>query len=130
MARTARTAATLCVFLTLCTTAFLGATVLRTADLAAALAAGFFVLAGADFAFAVTFLPAVTFLLAGLTDVARFAFGREEADLATRFAVFADARFAFGRADDRRRPFVRLLLMSGISKRLLTVASSRRMGGA
>jgi hypothetical protein len=108
----------------------LGATVLRTADLAAAFAAGFFDLACADFAFAVTFLPAVTLLLAGLTDVARFAFGREEPDLATRFAVFADARFAFGRADDRRRPFVRLLLMSGISKRLLTVASSRRMGAA
>ena len=92
--------------------------------------AGFLVRADADFAFAATFLPAVTFLLAGLTDAARFAFGREEADLATRFAVFADARLAVGRADDRRRPFVRLLLMSGISKRLLTVASSRRMGGA
>lgn len=130
MARTARTAATFCVFLTLCTTAFLDTTVLRAAAFEATLAAGFRDLAGVAFAFAVTFLPAVTFLLAGLTDVARFAFGREEADLATRFAVFADARLAVGRADDRRRPFVRLLLMSGISKRLLTVASSRRMGGA
>jgi len=134
MARTARTAATFCVFLTLWTTVFLATAVLatavfRTAALGATLATGFFVLAGAGFAFAVTFLPAVTFLLAGLTDVARLAFGKEEVALATRFAVFA-ARFAVGRADDRRRPFVRLLLMSGISKRLLTVASSRRMRGA
>jgi hypothetical protein len=133
MARTARTAATFCVFLTLWTTVFLATAVFRAAALGAALAAGFFALAGAGFAFAfafaVTFLPAVTFLLAGLTDVARLAFGKEEVALATRFAVFA-ARFAVGRADDRRRPFVRLLLMSGISKRLLTVASSRRMRGA
>jgi len=101
----------------------LGATVLRT-DLGAALLAGFLVRADADFAFAATFLPAVTFLLAGLTDAARFAFGREEAGLATRFAVFADARHVGG--DDR--PIRDATLRSGDGIRLRRVHDRTRDG--
>ena len=39
--------------------------------------------------------------------------------LTVRFAVFADARFAEDREVDRRKPFVRLLLMTFNLKRLL-----------
>ena len=120
MGLTARTAASFCVFLTLGltfeTAAFLVAT-LRAAGLAVAFRAGltaFFGLAAVFFAgrafkalragtaFAVTALLA--FGLAG--DLA----------LTTRFAVFADAVLALEREADRLNPFVRLLLMGGISK--------------
>jgi len=49
---------------------------------------------------------------------ARLALGLAAADLVltARFAVFAGAFFAFERVGDRRKPFVRLLLMGGISK--------------
>jgi len=52
----------------------------------------------------------------GLAEVALLAFGLADAlALTTRFAVFA-VDFAFERDVDRLRPFVRLLLMGGISK--------------
>ena len=57
------------------------------------------------------------FRLAVLRALALFAFGLA-ADLAltARFAVFAEVFFAADRAVDRRKPFVRLLLMCGFSK--------------
>ncbi len=45
------------------------------------------------------------------TAVARFAFGREDLALITRFEAFAEARLADRRDVGRRKPFVRLLLM-------------------
>ena len=110
MGLTALAAATFCVFLTLETTTFLAA-VLRAAGFAAGL-----------LAFAVAFGLAAVFrataLRAGLAAVARLAFGLAAARfvLTARFAVFAAAFFAFERVGDRRKPFVRLLLMGGISK--------------
>jgi hypothetical protein len=55
---------------------------------------------------------------AGLAAAARLALGFAAARfvLTARFAVFAVAFFAFERVGDRRKPFVRLLLMGGISK--------------
>jgi hypothetical protein len=57
-------------------------------------------------------------LTACLAAEARLAFGLAAARLVltARFAVFAAAFFAFERVGDRRKPFVRLLLMGGISK--------------
>jgi len=61
----------------------------------------------------------------GLAVVARLAFGFEAAfALTARFAVFA-VGFAFERDADRLKPFVRLLLMGGISKGCSLGASSR-----
>jgi hypothetical protein len=42
--------------------------------------------------------------------------------LTARFTVFAAGRFAFERVGDRRKPFVRLLLMGRNLKRLLTLS--------
>lgn len=66
---------------------------------------------------------------AGLAAVARFALGLEAGlALTARFAVFAEARFAEVRAVDRRKPFVRLLLILGlISKGCSGILSSHRI---
>ena len=111
MGRTALTAASFCVFLTLETATFLAA-VLR--------AAGF---GAGRLAFAVAFglaaaFRAVALRAAGLAAVARLAFCLAAAGFAltARFPVFAAAFFALERVGDRRKPFVRLLLMGGISK--------------
>lgn len=115
MGLTALAAATFCVFLTLETTTFLAA-VLRAAGLGAGLLA-FAVAFGLDAVFFATALRAAA-LATGLAAVARLAFGFAAARfvLTARFAVFAAAFFAFERVGDRRKPFVRLLLMGGISK--------------
>jgi hypothetical protein len=119
--RTARTAATFCVVLTLDAEVFFA-----VAFLLAALLATF----GAGFRLLLERLPDAAFLLsralgelfraADLETVPRdtvalFAFGFD-ADLAltARFAVFEDARFTAVRADDRRKPFERLLLILGL----------------
>jgi hypothetical protein len=53
---------------------------------------------------------------ADFTVLARFALGlAADFALTARFVVFADARFAVDRAVERRKPFVRLLLMCGFS---------------
>jgi hypothetical protein len=49
----------------------------------------------------------------GLAVLARFACGRDDFGFAACFAGFADARFAVVRDVDRRKPFVRLLLIWG-----------------
>jgi hypothetical protein len=95
----------------LVTATFFGA-VLRANGFGAAFFAGL--------AFAAAFLAGRTLTPAlrvdALAAVARLAFGLDDAcALATRFAVFA-LDFAFDRDADRLRPFVRLLLMGGISK--------------
>lgn len=112
---TARTAATFCGFLTLEAADFFAAAFLTAA--LAGLGAGF----GVGFLLLTTFL--LTAFLAGfvltavfrvvlLAAVARLAFGFDAAFAFTvRFAVFAEVRFAADRADDRRKPFVRLLLI-------------------
>ncbi|HEX2270166.1 MAG TPA: hypothetical protein VHH35_11550, partial [Pyrinomonadaceae bacterium] len=65
--------------------------------------------------------------VAGFAALARVAFGLTAAAfvLTARFALFAVVRFAFERVGDRRKPFVRLLLMGGISKGCSHIASSR-----
>ena len=118
MGRTARTAACFCVVLTLeAGAAFFGAA-LR----AAGLGVGFLAFT-ADLDFAAVFLAVAVFAAlraTGLAAAALRAFGLE-ADfvLTTRFALFA-AGLTFERDVDRLRPFVRLLLMGGNLKRLLT----------
>jgi hypothetical protein len=109
---TALTAASFCVFLTLETSIFFAEAVLR----AAVFGAGLLALA-ATFGFAAAF-RAAALRAAGLAAAARFAFGLAATGFAltARFAVFAVAFFAFERVGDRRKPFVRLLLMGGISK--------------
>jgi hypothetical protein len=78
----------------------------------------------AGLAFAALFFAAVIGLRAGaLAAVARFAWGLVE-DFAFT-ARFAEG-FALERDVDRLNPFVRLLLMCGISKGCSPVASSRR----
>jgi hypothetical protein len=129
--RMALTAATFCVFLTLETVTFLDAVFL-----AGAFGAGFLLfaecLATVTFfvvrAFAVLFRTEA-FETAPRDTVALFAFGFE-ADLAftARFAVFEEGRFTAVRADDRRKPFERLLLILGlISKGCSVTLSSRRI---
>jgi hypothetical protein len=121
---TALTAASFCVFLTLETATFFAA-VFRVAGFGAgllALAAAF----GAVFGLAAVFRAAAfraaacltVGLAADLAALARRAFGfaATRFALTARFAVFAGAFFAFERVGDRRKPFVRLLLMGGISK--------------
>ena len=124
MGLTARTAASFCVFLTLEATFFAG--VLRATALGAA-----FRVFTATFGFAVGFfagraLTALSGLRAGaLAVVALLALGLEaDFALTARFAVFA-VGFAFERDVDRLKPFVRLLLMGGISKGCSLGASSR-----
>jgi hypothetical protein len=76
----------------------------------------------AAFGFAAAF-RATALRAAGLAAAARLAFGLAAAAFAltARFAVFAGAFFAFERVGDRRKPFVRLLLMGWNLKRLLTL---------
>jgi len=126
---TALTAASFCVFLTLETAATFLAAVLRATGFGAdrlALAVAF----GFAAAFRATALRAAL-VTVGLAAVARLAFtfaaGLAAAGFAltARFAVFAGAFFAFERVGDRRKPFVRLLLMGGISKGCSLFTSSR-----
>jgi hypothetical protein len=123
---TALTAASFCVFLTLETAAtFLAAVVLRAAGFGAGLLA-LAVAALARFGFAAA-LRATVLRAAGFAAVARLAFSLADGlaaagfALTARFAVFAGAFFAFERVGDRRKPFVRLLLMGWNLKRLLTI---------
>lgn len=122
--RTARTAASFCVFLTLGTSTFLVAAVLRAAGLDVVFGAGldtaFLVFLAEIFGLAAVFFAAVFAVLraTGLAALARLALGLVATDLAwaARFAVFAVVRFAaFVRVGDRLKPFVRLLVMGGIS---------------
>ena len=107
--RTALTAATFCVFLTLESVVFLAAVffgaglgVARLVFVASLGVAAFL----AGLAFGAGFLEAV------LVAVALLALTLEAGlALTLRFAVFADARLAAERAVDRRKPFVRLLLI-------------------
>jgi hypothetical protein len=104
---TALTAATFWVFLTLETAAFLAGAVLRLATFL-----------GAFRAFADSLVDlAAGRCFAGLRDavlaaVARLALGFAALALTVRFAVFADALRPAERDADRRRPFVRLLLIA------------------
>jgi hypothetical protein len=117
MGRTALTAASFCVFLTLETSTFFVAAALRATGFGAV----FFALT-AVFGFVAVFLAAALSFTAlratGFAALARLAFALTAAGFAltARFAVFAAGRFAFERVGDRRKPFVRLLLMGGISK--------------
>jgi hypothetical protein len=104
--------------LTLETVTFLAAD-LRATDFGAA----FFVLA-AGLAFAEVFLAArglaAALRASGLAAVALLALGLDgDFALTARFVLFA-VGFAFERDVDRLKPFVRLLLMCGNLKRLLT----------
>ena len=127
MGRTARTAACFCVVLTLETVTFLAA-----ARRSTGFGAAFFVLAVAlvgDLALAEDFLAArglaAALRASGLAAVARLALGLDgDFALTARFVLFA-AGLTFERDADRLKPFVRLLLMVGNLKRLLTLASSR-----
>jgi hypothetical protein len=108
--------------LTLETATFLVAAVLR----AAGFGAGLLALAAA-FGLAAAFRAAALRVAAGLAAAARLALGLAATAfvLTARFAVFAVAFFAFERVGDRRKPFVRLLLMGGISKGCSLLTSSR-----
>lgn len=110
----ARTAACFCVNLTLETTTFLAAVVLRAAGFAAAFL-GFAV--ALDFAAAFLAGRSLAAVRAeDLAAVALLALGLEgDFALTARFALFA-AGLAFERDVDRLNPFVRLLLMVGFSK--------------
>lgn len=129
MALTARTAASLCVFLTLGVLVALGAVVLgAVAAFEAALRAkdfgvAFFALAGA-LVFAAVFFAARAFAgfrAEAFAVTARWALGFDgDLALTARLVVFADAVLTFERDVDRLKPFVRLLLMCGNLKRLLT----------
>ena len=124
MGLTALTAASFCVFLTRETASFFAA---------AFRANGF----GAAFrAFAAGFDRAVAFFAAarsfaglragGFAEVARLALGLAgDFALTARFAVLADAVLPLERDAGRLKPFVRLLLMCGISKGCSLEASSR-----
>jgi len=107
--------------LTLETAATFFAAGLRATGLVAAFFAGF--------AFAAVFLAArrlTAFRAAGLVAGALLALGLDgDFALTARFALFA-AGLAFERDVDRLNPFVRLLLMCGISKGCSLEASSRR----
>jgi len=123
--RTARTAACFCVVLTLETVTFLAA-LLRATGFGAA----FFVLT-AGLALAEVFLAArglaAALRASGLAAVALLALGLDgDFALTARFVLFA-AGLTFERDADRLKPFVRLLLMGGISKGCSTVVSSRRL---
>ena len=121
MGRTARTAASFCVFLTLDTATFLAglAAALRAIGLGAAFLALTATLGFDGVFFAERGLTALR--PAGLAEVALLALGLEAGlALTARFAVFA-VGFAFERDPDRLKPFVRLLLMAVNLKRLLTL---------
>lgn len=112
---TARTAASLCVFLTLGAVTFLAAALrasgLDVAFLALTEALGLAAVFFAARAFA-------GFRVGALAVTARLAFGFDGALALTArfFVVFAEAVLTFERDVDRLKPFVRLLLMGGISK--------------
>ena len=126
MGRTARTAACFCVVLTLETATFLAA-----ARRSTGFGAAFFVLAvdlAGDLALAEDFLPArglaAALRASGLAAVALRALGLDgDFALTARFVLFA-AGLTFERDVDRLKPFVRLLLMGGISKGCSLLASS------
>ena len=127
MGRTARTAACFCVVLTLETVTFLAA-----ARRSTGFGAAFFVLAVdlvGGLALAEVFLAArglaAALRASGLAAVALLALGLDgDFALTARFVLFA-AGLTFDRDADRLKPFVRLLLMGGISKGCSTVVSSR-----
>ena len=109
--RTARTAATFWAFLTLVTATFLAcrAGALRAAVFGVAFLA---LVAFAGAAFLTAAFSFVGFRVGDLAALARFALGFAAALAFTgRFAALAVARLLAERAVDRRRPFVRLLLM-------------------
>jgi hypothetical protein len=92
--------------------------------------AAFFVLT-AGLALAEVFLAArglaAALRASGLAAVALFALGLDgDFALTARFVLFA-AGLTFERDADRLKPFVRLLLMGGISKGCSTVVSSREL---
>lgn len=112
----ARTAASFCVFLTLETATFLccGGAGLCALDLAVAFlafSAGFGVLATFFTVFTVRVFA--SFRVGAFATPARFALGLEGFAFIARFAVLAGARLTDGRVVDRRKAFVRLLLMVG-----------------
>lgn len=126
--RTARTAACFCVVLTLETATFLAADLRATG-----FGAAFFVLT-AGLVLAEDFLAArglaAALRASGLAAAALFALGLDgDFALTARFVLFA-ADLSFDRDADRLKPFVRLLLMCGNLKRLLTLASSRGLPGS
>ncbi len=107
----ARTAASFCVFLTLETATFFCCV---GVDFRAAAFGVAFLLFGTGFRDAAAFFAGLSF--AGFREeafatLARLAFGRADFVLITRFAALAEARLPDGRDVDRRKPFVRLLLM-------------------
>lgn len=128
---TARTAASFCVFLTLGAVAR-GAVALGAVAFEAPLRAddfdvAFLALAGA-FDLAAVFFAAVFrgFRAVAFAVTALLAFGFDgDLALAARLVVFAEAVLTFERDVDRLNPFVRLLLMGGISKGCSPSASSR-----
>ena len=130
MGLTALTAASFCVFLTPVTATFFG---WLTGVRRGAVLAGAFLLAFACFLVVATFFVGLAAVLAlalrgaAFTPLARLALGLEEFAFIDCLAVFADARFVVERAVDRRKPFVRLLLMCGFSKGCSAIVSSRRM---
>jgi hypothetical protein len=129
---TARTAASLCVFLTLGAVVALGAFALGAVAFEAPLRANdfgvaFFVLAGAlDFAAVFFAARAFTgFRAEAFAVTARLAFGFDgDLALTARLVLFAEPVLTFERDVDRLKPFVRLLLMGGISKGCSPSASS------
>src|SRR5215213_6129622 len=123
--RTARTAACLCVVLTLETETVLAAAALRATAFGAA-----FLAFAVDFDFAAAFLAGRTFAAerADVLAVAALLALGLEGDFAftARFALFA-AGLAFERDVDRLNPFVRLLLMADSQKAAHLEASSRKL---
>lgn len=117
---TARTAATFCVFLTLDEATFFAGVFLVATLLGLATRFG-------AAAFLAGRLLALPFFGAGLAAVALLALGLVAGFAFTaRFAVFAEARFAEDLAVDRRKPFVRLLLITFNLKRLLSWSEQPR----
>ena len=124
MGRTARTAACFCVVLTLETATSLAAVLRVTA---------FFALT-AGLALAEVFLAArglaAALRASGLAAVALFALGLDgDFALTARFVLFA-AGLTFERDVDRLKPFVRLLLMGGISKGCSPWRAARGLPGS
>ena len=115
MGRTARTAASFCVFLTLDTGTFLAAA-LRATGFGAAFLALTATLGFAAVFFAERGLTEAGLRADGFAVAALLAFGLDAGfALTARFAVFA-VGFAFERDADRLKPFVRLLLMAESQK--------------
>src|ERR1700738_4115637 len=107
----ARTAASFCVFLTLETATFFCCV---GADFRAAGFGVAFLLFGTGFRDVAAFFAGLIFAslrVVAFATLARLAFGRADFVLIARFAALAEARLSDGRDVDRRKPFVRLLLM-------------------